>query len=163
MNPRPRQPAGGPGGGQFSGGSGTGPAASLGSWSDPDDDPERIRELKARYGERAIISLQDIVRHCASASRLVARGRPAYDADEMLRHAGEAILIRAGEGVDRICRAKTDLVDDQPQLELRQLKDARNFVAHGYDDVNYDLLWNILDRDLPRVSDKIAHFISTDD
>ena len=112
-----------------------------------------------RYDERTIRSLRDIVRHCEVAARLVARGRTAYDSDEMLRHAAEAILIRAGEGVDRIDKAGSGLVEDHPDLELRVLKDARNFVAHAYDLVSPDIVWEIMEQNLPEVARRITRFL----
>lgn len=37
--------------------------------------------------------LRDIVEHAEAVERLVARGKAAYDADEMLRYAAEDLLI----------------------------------------------------------------------
>lgn len=115
----------------------------------------------ARYGERVVRALTDIAEHCDTAGRLVERGKAAYDADEMLRHAAEAILIRAGEGVDRIDKQGTSLVEDHPELELRRLKDARNLVAHGDDIVDHEILWSILQNNLPAVAEGIRRFLAT--
>lgn len=63
--------------------------------------------------------LHDLVEHAAAAARLVDRGRPAYDADEMLRYAAEDLLIRLGETVARIDRDDDRFVGAHPGLELR--------------------------------------------
>jgi uncharacterized protein with HEPN domain len=103
--------------------------------------------------------LRDLLDHAAAASRLVARGRAAFDGDEMLRFAAEDLLIRLGESVARIDRDDTVFVDAHPRLELRRLKDARNFVAHGYDVVDPALLWTILERNVPAVASNVRRLL----
>jgi uncharacterized protein with HEPN domain len=103
--------------------------------------------------------LRDLVDHADAASRLVSRGRTAYDADEMLRYAGEDLLIRLGEAVARIDRDDSSFVDQHPDLELRRLKDARNLVAHGYDVVDPAIVWTILERHLPMVADRVRRLL----
>ncbi|ACZ30558.1 protein of unknown function DUF86 [Xylanimonas cellulosilytica DSM 15894] len=119
--------------------------------------------LAARYGERAVQSLRDLVTHCETAARLVARGRQAYDADEMLFHAAKSIIARAGECVDRLDKAGTGLPGDHPELELRQLKDARNFVTHTYDRVDPSMVWDMLAIDLPRVATRVREILTRGD
>jgi len=115
----------------------------------------------ARYGERALQSLEDLLEHGEAAARLVARGKDAYDADEMLRYAAEDLLIRAGEAVNRVDKAGSGFIDDYPALELRKLKDTRNVIAHGYDIVDAEIVWTILAVHLPRVLLGVGRIIST--
>jgi len=105
--------------------------------------------------QRVQLRLVDLLDHTQVAARLVARGRHAFEADEMLRLASEALLIRMGECVDRIDRADPDFIPTHPDLELRQLKDTRNVLAHGYDIVDYRLVWAILERNIPAVAEKV--------
>lgn len=107
-------------------------------------------ELAERYGERVVRALPDLVEHCEAIERLVARGKSAYLSDEMLRYAAEDLLIRAGESVGRIDNAQTGFVEDHGRLELRNLKDSRNFVAHGYDLVDPETIWVIMEKHIPR-------------
>ncbi|PFG42297.1 uncharacterized protein DUF86 [Isoptericola jiangsuensis] len=103
--------------------------------------------------------LHDLVEHAAAAARLVDRGRPAYDADEMLRYAAEDLLIRLGETVARIDRDDDRFVGAHPGLELRRLKDARNLVAHGYDIVDPALVWSILEHNVPTVAERVRRLL----
>jgi uncharacterized protein with HEPN domain len=103
--------------------------------------------------------LRDLVEHAGAVDRLVARGKDAYDADEMLRYAAEDLLIRLGECVSRIDRDDPEFVDAHPDLELRRLKDARNLVAHGYDIVDADLLWAILSTNVAQVALRVEHLL----
>lgn len=103
--------------------------------------------------------LRDLVEHAGAVERLVARGKDAYDADEMLRYAAEDLLIRLGECVSRIDRDEPEFVDAHPDLELRRLKDARNVIAHGYDIVDAELLWAILSTNVAQVALRVALLI----
>ena len=109
--------------------------------------------------QRVLTSLTDIVDQALVAARLVARGRTAYDADEMLRLASESLLIRMGECVDRIDKADPHFVEAHPDLELRNLKNTRNVMAHGYDIVDHNLVWSILQTNIPAVAAQIQRFL----
>ena len=119
--------------------------------------------IRQRYGERVARCLNDLIEHGEAMARLVARGRNAYETDEMLRYAAESLLIRAGEGVDRIDKTGTGFVEDHPELELRRLKDARNVVAHGYDIVDPQIVWTIIEVHVPRVVAAVHEFLSSDE
>ena len=110
-------------------------------------------------GPRVRRSLCDLVDQADAAARLVARGRTAYDDDEMLRLAAESLLIRLGECVDRIDKAEPGFVGAHPGLELRQLKDTRNVLAHGYDIVDHALVWSIIATNVPMVAGAVRRFL----
>ncbi len=92
-------------------------------------------------------ALTDFLDFADVGARLVARGRAAYDADEMLRLAAEAILHRIGEAVVRL---GADFLEAHPTVSWRQMKGMRNLIAHRYGAVDHNILWNTLERDLPR-------------
>jgi uncharacterized protein with HEPN domain len=104
--------------------------------------------------------LGDLVAHAQATGRLVARGKDAYDADEMLRYAAEDLLIRLGECVSRIDHDDPHFVDQHPDLELRRLKDARNVIAHGCDVVDDELLWSILATNVPAVAARVEALLA---
>ena len=106
-------------------------------------------------------SLLDLLDQAEVTARLVARGKRDYDADEMLRLAAESLLTRMGECVDRIDKADPAFLAAHPSLELRQLKDTRNVLAHGYDIVDHALVWSIVSTNVPVVADSIRQFLLT--
>ncbi len=111
---------------------------------------------------RTAQSLQDLVDQACAVGRLVERGKVAYDADEMLRYAGEDLLIRLGESVGRIDRDDPAFVEAHPELELRRMKDARNVLAHGYDIVDHELVWAILSVNVPAVRSRVERVLAGD-
>lgn len=98
--------------------------------------------------ERTRQALKDFLEFGRSAQRLVARGRDAYDADEMLRLAAEAVVHRIGESVSRLDAAFTE---GHPEIPWRRMKGMRNVVAHDYGAVDPQIVWNALASELPEV------------
>lgn len=104
----------------------------------------------AELTPRARQALVDLLEFGAQAARLVAKGKEAWDTDEFLCLAGEAILHRIGEAVARIEKADPQLIVANPQVRWRAMKGTRNRVAHQYQAIDYDIVWNALSRDLPK-------------
>ncbi len=101
-------------------------------------------------------ALNDFLDFADIGTRLVARGRAAYDADEMLRLAAEAILHRIGEAVARL---GAEFLETHPAVSWRQMKGMRNLVAHKYGAVDHNILWNALQRDLPREAVEVRRIL----
>ncbi|MGI5186840.1 HepT-like ribonuclease domain-containing protein [Promicromonospora sp. CA-289599] len=110
---------------------------------------------------RAIQLLDDLLLHADAVARLVRRGKPAFDQDEFLRYAGEDLLVRLGEVVARLDRKVPGFVEAHAELELRNLKDTRNFVAHGYDVVDFEIIWEILADHVPVVSARVRELLES--
>ena len=106
----------------------------------------------AEYGAPAADTVRDLVEFGDIAARLIARGKHAYDRDETLRLASEAILHRIGEGVARLGRQAPQLLADHPALAWARMKAARNIVAHDYARIDHDILWTALAVQVPEVT-----------
>lgn len=106
--------------------------------------------------------LGDLLLHTDAAARLIRRGKPAYDDDEFLRYAAEDLLIRLGEVVARLDRKAPSFIEGHPDLELRNLKDTRNVVAHGYHIVDFEIIWEILAENIPQVANRIRDLLDSE-
>ena len=51
-----------------------------------------------------------------------------------------------GEGVKRL---PTELRDRHPAVPWKEIAGTRDHLSHGYDDVDYQILWNAVQNDLP--------------
>lgn len=107
------------------------------------------------YGVRVRDALLDLREFTEMAARVVERGQPAYQRDETLRLAAEAITHRIGEAVNRLSDA---YLADQPLVPWRQIRAMRNLVAHDYGRVDHQMVWNTLVIDLP----SLAAFVRAD-
>ena len=90
------------------------------------------------------------------------------DANELLSSpdgvktlAADCMLIEAiGEGIKRIDeRTKQQLLPNRPEIPWVAVKGMRNHIAHGYFDINTDLVWDTIKNDLPPLKDAIDYFI----
>ena len=73
----------------------------------------------------------------------------------------DCMLIEAiGEGVKRIDeQTAQQLLLVRPQIPWKAVKGMRNHIAHGYFDINYDMVWDVVKNDLPDLREAIDYFI----
>lgn len=80
---------------------------------------------------KSLLALSDV------AERLVARGRAAYDEDEMLRLAAESILRRFGATISRV---PAGFAAAHPEVNWNPMRDTLDAIEHGFP-VDHDLIW----------------------
>lgn len=107
--------------------------------------------------DRTARTLTDLLAFTAMAERLVQRGRGAYDTDETLRLAAEAILHKLGEAVSRLPER---FIDEHPAVPWRAMRATRNIVAHQHEQVDYYIIWNALAHRLPKHVDQIRSLLA---
>ena len=71
----------------------------------------------------------------------------AYERDNMVRDAVERRLGIIGEALNRAVACEPTLIDRVP--ELRQIVGLRHRVNHGYDAVDDEIVWDIVQHKLP--------------
>jgi uncharacterized protein with HEPN domain len=96
--------------------------------------------------------LDDLARFGAEAAYLADKGREAYLADTMegamLRNAGERILIKTATVAEKL---PDEFKAQHPGVDWTGINRMRNLVAHHYDKVNDDLLWQALTVRVPNL------------
>ncbi len=86
---------------------------------------------------------------CEVAAQVAARGRSAFDADELMRLALERALEIAGEAATQLSDAARAKYSD---VAWRELVAVRVLLAHAYHCADPDQLWSIAVNDLPAVA-----------
>ena len=81
--------------------------------------------------------------------------------DGMKTLAADCMLIEAiGEGIKRIDeRTHQELLPHRPEIPWKAVKGMRDHIAHGYFDINTDLVWDVVKNNLPALKDAINYFI----
>jgi uncharacterized protein with HEPN domain len=93
------------------------------------------------------VRLQHMLDASREAAALVAgRSRAEYDGDRTLRLALIRLLEVIGEAASRI---PMEFRDEHPEIPWFGVVGLRNRLIHGYDDVDYDIVWQILADDIP--------------
>lgn len=113
-----------------------------------------ITSGEARYGPRTYDLAQDFLEVCDKAARLMGRGRAAYDADETLQLASEALMTRFREIGNRLLAKKSQpggaqLMADTPDIPWDDLRGIGNRTTHEYHALNYGIVWETLQRYVP--------------
>ncbi|MEW5869624.1 MAG: HepT-like ribonuclease domain-containing protein [Chloroflexota bacterium] len=93
------------------------------------------------------IALRQILAHAREAVNLLeGKRREDLDQDRVLNLALTRLLEIVGEAANRV----PDEVQEQyPDLPWLQMRGVRNRLIHGYDSVDFDILWAIIKDDLP--------------
>ena len=100
--------------------------------------------------------LQDIVRAAAEAINFV----EGYEKTDFLndRRTQQAVtmsLIIIGEAAGRIMEHHADFAESRSEIPWRDMRGMRNRVAHGYSDINFDLVWDTVKTELPALLEKL--------
>ena len=81
----------------------------------------------------------------------------AYERDRMVRDAVERRLGIIGEALSRVAVLEPGLVDRIP--DLRQVVGLRNRVIHGYDAVDDEIVWDVIQHWVPRLHTRVAELL----
>ena len=75
--------------------------------------------------------------------------------------AADCMLIEAiGEGFKHIDeRTHQLLLPSRPEIPWKAVKGMRNHIAHGYFDINSELVWDVVKNDLSPLRDAVDYFI----
>ena len=92
-------------------------------------------------------SLRQILVHSREAVEFLEnKDRDQLDQDRVLNLALTRLIEIIGETARRV---PIDIQTSHPELPWQQMIGARNRLIHGYDNVDFDILWVIIKQDLP--------------
>ncbi|MCY4611107.1 MAG: DUF86 domain-containing protein [Gammaproteobacteria bacterium] len=101
-----------------------------------------------------IIDMRD---HAREAVALIGScSREDLDANRVLVLALRKLVERIGEAAYRVPKK---FQDDHPEIVWEKIVGMRNRLVHGYDAVDLDVLWSVVENDLPSLIARIEPFI----
>ena len=107
------------------------------------------------------ISLRQMLDYAREAVDMVqGQVRADLDTDRKLNLALVRLLEVLGEAANRV--PPSDRAQ-YPQIPWLQLISLRNRLIHGYDQVDFEILWQILTRDLPVLTRELEKIVSAAD
>jgi len=97
--------------------------------------------------------LRDMLEH-ARLARDAAHGRSRadLDTDRVFRAACERFIEIVGEAATN---ASDEFKNGHPEIPWRKIVGTRNILAHGYAQIDLDILWDIIEIDLPDLIAKL--------
>jgi uncharacterized protein with HEPN domain len=94
--------------------------------------------------------LQDIAEWGARLQRhLRGMTRDRFETDELAQDAAIRCIEVLGEAATRLLELMPELERDYPELELQAARATRNRIAHGFFDLNLDILWDTARTSVP--------------
>ncbi|WP_290653095.1 HepT-like ribonuclease domain-containing protein [Aquisalimonas sp.] len=74
------------------------------------------------------------------------------------RRTQQAVILNViilGEAAAKIVQPYPDFVDAHPEIPWRQMRGMRNRVAHGYFDIDLDIVWNTVQSAFPELRERV--------
>lgn len=112
--------------------------------------------------ERAIKkSLEDIINIIDEIDSFFENGERRFDtymSNTCLRRAIQMNISIIGEATNRILKLN-------PEIEIsaaRKIISTRNYLIHGYDSLNHDIIWGIVVRHLPLLKQEVLKLLDSD-
>jgi uncharacterized protein with HEPN domain len=82
-------------------------------------------------------------------------GKGEFLADKKTQQAVILNLIIVGEAATKLLKDHGEFLEQHPELPWRNMKGMRNRVAHGYFDINLDMVWDTVQAALPDLLDRL--------
>jgi uncharacterized protein with HEPN domain len=104
------------------------------------------------------IAMHQILVHAREAVEISqGKTRLDLDSDRLLNLALSRLIEVIGEAANRV---PMDIQASFPEIPWLQMIGARNRLIHGYDRVDFDILWTIVKQDLPDLIIKLEKILN---
>ena len=97
--------------------------------------------------------LQDILEAIERIERYSAKGRKAFESDELVQN----WIVRHLQIIGAATRSLSlDLREKHPDISWSKIIGMRNILVHDYFGIDVDVVWSAVERDLPELKRKIT-------
>lgn len=103
----------------------------------------------------ALRHMRDYAAQATAISR--AHSRNDFDADFLLAMGVAKLVEVIGEAANRVSPA---IQDAHPHIPWKQIVGTRNRLVHGYDDIDFDILWRIVSVELPPLVEQLEAILA---
>lgn len=85
------------------------------------------------------------------------RSMDAFVSDKKSYHAVIYNIMIMGEAANMLT---FEFRESHPEIQWKQITNMRNFLIHGYHNVEEDLVWEAISVDLPMIREHIAKYVA---
>jgi uncharacterized protein with HEPN domain len=104
------------------------------------------------------IYLRYIIECIDNIEELAARGRQAVEA---AKHDRAALLYYLHTMAEATQRLSESIIDAHPEIDWIAITGFRNRLVHGYLNVNMNIVWNVIEHDLPALKQTALAIVRT--
>jgi uncharacterized protein with HEPN domain len=105
-----------------------------------------------------LVRVHHMLDHAREAVEMVrGRSRADLDADRQLNLSLVRLVEVVGEAAKHV---PDDFRSHHPQVPWRQAVGMRNRIIHGYDVIDFDILWSVLQKDLPPLIEALEKIVN---
>jgi uncharacterized protein with HEPN domain len=100
--------------------------------------------------------LADYIEHMLEASELACTYLQGLDKEEFLadKRTQQAVILNIviiGEAATKLVKEYPEFTDQHNNVPWKNMKGMRNRIAHGYFDINLDIVWDTVEIALPQL------------
>jgi uncharacterized protein with HEPN domain len=104
--------------------------------------------------------LPDYLGHMLDAARQACSyveglSKEGFLADKRTQQAVFLNIVIIGEAAAKLLQNYADFLDQHPDIPWRNMKGMRNRIAHGYFDINLDVVWETVQTALPQLLERL--------
>ena len=104
--------------------------------------------------------LPDYLDHMLEAAQLACSyveglSKEGFLDDKRTQQAVILNLIVIGEAATKLLKDHAEFLDQHPEIPWKSMKGMRNRIAHGYFDINLDVVWETVQTALPELLDRL--------
>ena len=108
--------------------------------------------------DKDLVSLQQMLDHAREVVDMVKdRTRGDLDTERVLSLALVQLMQLIGEAAGRVSPARQE---NHPEIQWPEIIALRNRLIHGYDTVDFDILWRIITNDIPPLISALERILS---
>jgi uncharacterized protein with HEPN domain len=105
--------------------------------------------------------LVDYLEHMLEAAQLVSSyiegmGNEDFLADRRTQQAVILNIVVIGEAATKIVNDYPKFVEQYPDIPWKNMKGMRNRIAHGYFDINLEIVWSTIQTALPQLVERLT-------
>lgn len=110
--------------------------------------------------------LEDYLEHMREAARLALSyvadlDKNAFLADKRTQQAVILNIVVIGEAATKISNEYPDFIARHTSVPWKNMKGMRNRIAHGYFDIDLDIVWATVQSALPPLVDQLSPLLAT--
>lgn len=104
--------------------------------------------------------LSDYLGHMLEAAQMACgyienMSKQGFLADKRTQQAVILNLVIIGEAATKLIKDYGDFLEKHPNIPWRNMKGMRNRIAHGYFDINLDVVWETVQTALPELLERL--------